>query len=142
MNVMPSAGPLFVAFHRFSYVADHFNYLGSLGYLALFVGGAILIGRRLLSAAWRVRVGGALGAATLVALAPLTWQQASLYRDPADIWQHTLDVNPDSFVAMTRLGTIHARRDEFAQAEALYKRAATYPFVASDAYAQSGQRLS
>ena len=133
LNVAPGSGPLFVAFHRFSYAADHFNYLGSLGYLTLLVGGTVLIGRRLFSPGLRGRVGLTLGAVAVLALAPLTWRQASLYREPATIWQHTLDVNPEAFVAMTRLGSIHARGDDFAEAEELYKRAMAYPIVANDA---------
>jgi tetratricopeptide (TPR) repeat protein len=87
---------------RYAYVADHFEYLASLGIL---VPAAVLLVR------WRV----AIPAALLAVLGVLTWGQSTIYRDSDTLYRETLERNPDSWLAHNNLGNSlleRGRRDE------------------------------
>jgi len=64
---------------RYSLVADHFQYLASLGIIALVAAGiALQLERRQL---WRRPTGYVLCAALLATLTILTWHQSAMYTD-------------------------------------------------------------
>lgn len=86
----------------FSYVADHFQYLASLGLIA-FLAAAATRGFALLS--WPRWSGPALAAAVLLILGVLTWRQSGMYRDEFALYENTLARNPSSWVAHLNLGT-------------------------------------
>lgn len=86
----------------FSYVADHFQYLASLGLIA-FLAAAATRGFALLS---RPRWSGpAVAAAVLLIFGDLTWRQSGMYRDIFTLYEATLARNPASWVAHLNLGT-------------------------------------
>ena len=93
---------------RFSFVADHFQYLASLGMMTLAsAGAALLLGR------WRLwgRVVGNLLCLTLLAtLASLTWRQSRMYADVETLWRTTIARNPDAWMAHNNLGTALLRK--------------------------------
>jgi len=72
VTLAPALGFVPVYPHRFSWVADHFAYLGSLPLIALAVLVADAIGRRFVPAPSRARAALALADAVLVALAART----------------------------------------------------------------------
>ena len=82
-------------------VADHFQYLPSLGPIALFAGVAghwVATQRRSAGRISRaVYWGGAAG--LLVALGTLTWRQCHLYKDNYTLWSDTVAESPNSWVA-------------------------------------------
>ena len=95
VGLFPVLGVFRFYYQKISYVADHFQYLPSLGLIALFVGAAChWMARR------NRRVLGT-GAATIVValLWFLTWKQCHLYKDNFTIWQDTLSKSPGSWVA-------------------------------------------
>ncbi len=96
----------------FSYVADHFQYLASLGLIA-FAAAAATRGFALLS--WPRWSGTAVAAAVLLILGGLTWRQSRMYRDVFTLYETTLARNPLSWVAQLNLGTA---LDEAGQPEA------------------------
>ena len=90
---------------RYSFVADHFQYLAS---LALIVpAGAVLARRR-----WAAAV-------VIVACAVLTFARCLDYRDRLTLWADTTAKNPSSWMAHTNLGTawVAAGRPDLARAE-------------------------
>lgn len=87
---------------RYSYVADHFAYLASLGIIVPVA--SALAGMRIDSAA---RI--ALPAILLAALGVLTWRQSSMYRDEETLYRATLERNPASWLAHNNLGNILLR---------------------------------
>lgn len=96
----------------FSYVADHFQYLASLGLIA-FLAAALTRGFTLLPL---LRGSGPVLATTLLlVLGSLTWQQSGMYRDVFVLYETTLARNPSSWVAHLNLGTA---LDEAGQPEA------------------------
>ena len=102
--IFPALGFIDVYAFRFSFVADHFQYLASIPLLALVVRGACSIP----DARWAR----ALGAATVALLAVLTWTQAGAYRDEATLWRDTIAKNPDSWIAHHNLARLRSQAGE------------------------------
>jgi len=118
--VAPLLGFFNVSFFRFSFVADHFQYLPSVGIITPVSAGAGLLMMRLHG--WpRVAVYG-LCTALVATLAGLTWQQAHVYRDAETCYRSVIERNPTSWEAHINVGaelfkrglldeaTIHFRR--------------------------------
>jgi hypothetical protein len=83
--LLPVLGFFDVFYFRYSFVADHFQYLASLGLIACATSGiAQFLGRNRLSSAWVVNV---IYAALLLTLTGLTWEQTHIYRNPETIWE-------------------------------------------------------
>lgn len=105
VTLSPALG--FVDFYpmRYSFVADHFQYLAS---------AAPLAGLASLLARWFARspsepiraLGAAIVAAWLAVLGGTTWQQAHVYRDAATVWRDTLAKNPAAWIAHLNLGSM------------------------------------
>ncbi len=117
-TLFPALGFLDVFPHRFSYVADHFQYLASLG---LLIPLAVVLEWALRFIPAKSRVG--LRAALLMLLALLTFMQARIYQEPELLWRDTLDKNPESYLANSHMGTIHSERGESRAALAYYREA-------------------
>jgi len=106
---------------RFSWVADHFQYLATIGPLALLGAGLHALAARIEP---RLRPGAVvLGATLLAALGGLTYTQCLVYRDAETLWRHTLAKNPDAWMAHNNLGLLLAKRGHHAQAKAHLRRA-------------------
>ena len=86
----------------FTYVADHFQYLASIGMIS-FLASAATYGFARLS--WPGWSGPAAATAVLVILGGLTWRQGEMYRDVFVLYETTLARNPSSWVAHLNLGT-------------------------------------
>jgi tetratricopeptide (TPR) repeat protein len=114
--LVPALGFFDVYPMRYSFVADHFQYLASVGLTTLAVMGAARLFRQLIPAAtWP---GVATGVAVLAVLAVLTWRQQAAYADPKTLWKDTLEKNPASWMAHYNLGTLYYHRDRLEEAEA------------------------
>jgi Flp pilus assembly protein TadD len=105
----PALGFVNVFPMRYSFVADHFQYLASLGLLALAAGLAAgsLPPRRI-----PALLAGSLGAALLVTLGVLTWRQCRIYTDAEALWRDTIAKNPAAAIAHNNLAFIRSRRGE------------------------------
>jgi tetratricopeptide (TPR) repeat protein len=110
VTLAPALGFVNVYPMRYAFVADHFQYLASIGVLAMAGAGLARWG---LPAAMPVAV----------VLAALTAWQCRAYADVATLWTDTLAKNPRSVLALQNLGTIEYGRRNFAGALALYLRA-------------------
>lgn len=100
-TLFPVLGFLNVYPFVYSFVADHYQYLASVGLItAAAAGVATLLGRW----GWWNRLGGNLLCATLLAvLATMTWRQSRIYVDVETLWRTTLAENPSCFVAHSNL---------------------------------------
>jgi len=92
-TLFPVLGFLNVYPFIFSYVADHFQYLASLGIIV-----------PLCAVAERRALRWPLAAAILLVLAVLTFRQAGMYADAETLYRATLARNPASWMAHTNLG--------------------------------------
>ena len=97
LALLPVLGFFNVYFFRYAFVSDHFQYLASIGPLAL-AGAAIdRVGERA-SSACRLILRVACGA-LLFSLAALTWRQSGNYADAETLWAATLAQNPGCWMA-------------------------------------------
>ena len=92
LTLSPVLGFVNFGFMRIAFVADRFQYLASIGLLAVLVGTVV---RRLGRLQPRRRAGALLVAAfVLVVLGALTWRQAGIYRDDLTFAHHAAALNP------------------------------------------------
>lgn len=118
----PMLGLIMLYTFRYTFVADHYQYLATIGPFAL---AAALLAR----AARRFASGTTLVANTSIAVALLlplgsrTWQQCAIYKDEETLWRATIGVNPRSWMAYNNLGIIQLRRGEFENAIVQFTKA-------------------
>lgn len=99
---------------RYSYVADHWQYLAAMGGVAWIAGGADWLAER---SRLREKTAVLLAAALLVALGALTWRQAHIYRNPVTLWNDTIKKNPRGAIAYHNLGCHFLAQGQNAVAE-------------------------
>jgi len=118
----PALGFVAVYPFRFSFVADHFQYLASVPVIALLCGGiATTVQRRAAS-----ELGQMLPAvAVCILLAMLTWRQSADYTNAETLYRATLDRNPASWLAANNLGMIVLERSP-AESVPFFERALRY----------------
>jgi Flp pilus assembly protein TadD len=107
VTLMPALGFLDVYPMRYSFVADHFQYLAGTALIALAVAGASLLLGRLVFVP---------GFAVVALLAALTWQRGHVYRSIPDLWNDTLARNPECWMAHNNLGIYYLEKGQGAQA--------------------------
>jgi tetratricopeptide (TPR) repeat protein len=111
-TLIPTIGFFNVYAFKFSYVADHWNYLPSVALAVAAAWGAVALAERL---------GGGAGsssqpylviasAAVLLLLAGLSWRQCAGYRDLETFYQTILRQNPDCWLAQNNMGLIELGR--------------------------------
>ncbi len=117
VTLAPALGFVNVYPMRYAYVADHFQYLASLGMLALLGAGIARVPTRI-----------AVVPIAAVLMALTAWQCVE-YRDAESLWIDTLAKNPRSVLALQNLGTLEyglgerSGRSHYELALSLYRRA-------------------
>jgi tetratricopeptide (TPR) repeat protein len=107
-TLFPALGFLNVYPFRYSFVADHFQYLACIGVIALAAAGAASLLDR-----WRVAWAATpLAVAISVLLAVLTWQQSHDYTDAETLYRATLRRNPAATMAYINLGILLLERPQ------------------------------
>src|SRR5262249_32067980 len=99
----PALGFVDVYPFRFSFVADHFQYLASLGLIALFVAVATVGARWLPGRPSRALSAVGCGV-LLVVLGSATWSRAHVFADQERLWRDTVAKNPGAWLAHVNLG--------------------------------------
>lgn len=137
-SLFPVLGFLNVYPFLFSYVADHFQYLPSLGVLML-VGTALAAGlSRMASPLPRLAVVLVLCAA----LATLTYRQSSMYRDVRTLYETTIARNPSAWMAFNNLGVVLKGEGHIDEAMDHYRRAIELRHDYPEAWSNLGVALS
>ena len=103
-TLFPVLGFLNVYPFRYSFVADHFQYLACLGIIVPVAAGIASLFKFGLD--WRRPVGYALCSTLIGALAIFTWRQSTMYTDVETLWRTTINRNPDDWMAHNNLGTV------------------------------------
>jgi lipoprotein NlpI len=120
-TLFPALGFFDVYPMRFSFVADHFQYLASLGPVALAAGAGARLARR--SGRGAGRLAGVALALLLAVFAALVWRQVPVYREPETLWRDTLAKNPQAFAAHYNLANLLRARGEREAARRHYELA-------------------
>lgn len=114
--LFPVLGFFSVYFFRYSFVGDHFQYLASMGPLAL--AGAVIarlpVSRRVVTL---------LGAGLVVALGLATARQSRVYLSNEALWRDTLAHNPAAVMAWLNLADTLTRAERYDEAMATFRRA-------------------
>lgn len=100
--LFPVLGFFNVYYFRYSFVADHFQYLAGMGPMAL-------VGAVGATAAARFRLGAfavPLALTVVLAAAIASWRHAHHFRNDEALWRATLRTNPTSILANSNLGVI------------------------------------
>lgn len=146
VTLLPALGLFEVYPHLFSWVADHFQYLGGLGFMVVYSGVVVGLCRRLahrqarLAAALPV-VGRGVGLCLLVVLGALSWRQSRNYHSERHLWEHTLRANPQAWIASLNLATAAARAGRYDQAAEYFEYTAQFPAARAAAYGNWGIAL-
>jgi hypothetical protein len=121
----PVLGLLDMTYARLSLAADHLQYPGMPGIMALAGGG--------MAAAWtwarrrgmRVLAVGiaSIGIAIVLTLAVLTWQQARVFKNEETLWTHTLRLNDRCWVGYNNLGNAYGMKGDIHRAILNYSKA-------------------
>jgi len=120
-SLVPALGFFNVYPMRYSFVADHFQYLASLGPIVLFAALAATAAGERHGTTRRAAVAAA--ALLIVGLGTLTWRQAHVYQNPETLWLDTIAKNPRSWLALTNLARFQTARGDHAAAIAGLERA-------------------
>ncbi len=129
ISLAPALGFVNVYPFRFSFVADHFQYLANLGIITAFAASMEWLLARAhsgLQPLMRTGVAVAIG----LALGILTWHQSGQYADARGLYLETLRRNPQAWLMHLNLGAMadHRSGDGLREAEAHYQKAlAIYP---------------
>ena len=116
-TLSPLLGFVMLYTFRYTFVADHYQYVASLGLIALAAAGITLACK---TKPWlKLAVGGAL----LLTLGILTWRQAGIYTNKETLWRDTLAKNPGCWMAENNLGTVFADKGRFEEAIEYYRKA-------------------
>ena len=116
ITIFPALG--FISFYpmRYSFVADHFQYLASLGVIALVVSSAA-------TALHSSRIATALTVPVLGGLAIFTWYQCHMYKDQQTLWTWTAEEIPKAWIAQNNLGLLLADQGHYELAEKRFRAA-------------------
>jgi tetratricopeptide (TPR) repeat protein len=121
--LFPALGFVNVYPFRYSFVADHFQYLASLSFIAAVSAAVVIAARRVRADASRVEL---IAADVLgLGLGVLTSRQARDYRDSDTLFRATLARNPECWLCYNNLATagLHGSEAEFNQAAEYVRRA-------------------
>jgi tetratricopeptide (TPR) repeat protein len=142
VTLAPALGLVPVFPHRYSWVADHFAYLGILGFFALATAAALEFARRLVPVT-RAGIVPVLGAIVLAACAALSHHAAGSYHDEETLWTDTLAESPDAWIAMINLGVEYMEgtprsEEHMAAALDLFRRAERHELARVQAITNQG----
>ncbi|HTA30506.1 MAG TPA: tetratricopeptide repeat protein, partial [Candidatus Cybelea sp.] len=119
--LFPALGFFNVFPFRYSFVADHFQYLAAIGPLALAAAGITFAANYL--AKENAALKPALSGALLLTLGVMTWRQTAIYHDVETLWRDTLAHNPNSWMAHDNLGVCLSESGRFEEADGHYHKA-------------------
>jgi tetratricopeptide (TPR) repeat protein len=139
LTLSPVLGFIMLYTFRYTFVADHYQYLASIGPIALAAAGTAT-----LAATWKGSRRLILGSALCVVgiLAVLTWHQTKIYYNLETLWRDTLAKNPAAWMANNNLGALLAHQGKLTEAIEQYERALQLKPDFSEAYNNLGNTLA
>jgi tetratricopeptide (TPR) repeat protein len=119
--LLPSLGFLNIYFFVYAFVADHWQYLASLGIIVPCASGIVLLAGR--TERWRAWLEPATTLVLAGALFVLTWRQSRMYSDIETLYRTTITRNPACWMAQVNLGNILYKANRVPEAMDLFKQA-------------------
>jgi tetratricopeptide (TPR) repeat protein len=135
-TLSPVLGFIMLYTYRYTFVADHYQYLACIGPAALVGAGIATIGRGERLRAWGP------AAILLVTLGVLTWRQAHIYGTDELLWRDTLAKNPQSWLGCNNLGNDLLEQGDVDGAMSQFRTALELEPGLAENYANIGNALS
>jgi tetratricopeptide (TPR) repeat protein len=120
VTLAPLLGFVMLYTFRYTFVADHYQYLACIGPIALSSAGLVTLSRVSKRGQWLV---GAAGLIILVCLSLLAWRQSASYRDEETLWRTTIARNSACWMAYGNLGVIQFQKGNLDDAVNQYETA-------------------
>jgi tetratricopeptide (TPR) repeat protein len=117
-TLSPVLGFIMLYTFRYTFVADHYQYLASIGPIALASAGVATLAGTFERSRALILVA---ATCVTVTLALLTWQQAAMYADIEALWRTTLARNPGCWMAHNNLGIVLSQKGDIDDAIAHYR---------------------
>jgi tetratricopeptide (TPR) repeat protein len=118
VTLSPVLGFIMLYTFRYTFVADHYQYLACIGPVAVASAGLVNLADTFKHARPFI-LSAALGVVGL--LATLTWRQAAMYSDIETLWRTTLARNPGCWMAYNNLGIVLFGKGQLDEAIAHYR---------------------
>lgn len=119
-SLVPLIGFIPLYTFRYSFVADHYQYVASIGPIALVAAGLAAFGERTKSLETCRYV---LSGLVVAVLGVLTWTQAHAYGGPEALWRDVIAKNPSSWLAQNNLANVLDREGRTEEAMPYYEAA-------------------
>ena len=119
-TLSPVLGFIMLFTFRYTFVADHYQYLACIGPISLVSAGIVSLSDKFTQSR-AVIVSAAL--LIVASLGTLTWRQAATYTDIETLWRTTLAKNPECWMAHTNLGLVLFHKGQIDDAIAHYRSA-------------------
>src|SRR5215467_3625812 len=120
VTLSPVLGFIMLFTFRYTFVADHYQYLACIGPIALASAGIISLSDKF--AQYRTVIVG-VSFVVVASLGILTWRQAAMYGDVEILWRTTLARNPECWMAHTNLGLVLLQKGRIDDGIAHYRSA-------------------
>jgi tetratricopeptide (TPR) repeat protein len=137
-TLSPLLGFIMLYTFRYTYVADHYQYLASIGPIALVSAGLVIFGDRgqysryLMTAACLL---------IITLLGVLTWRQSATYRDIETLWRTTIARNSGCWMAYNNLGIALVEKGDVDGAIPQYEKSFGLQADYADAHYNLGNAL-
>jgi protein O-mannosyl-transferase len=120
---------------RYSFVADHFQYMAGIPIIVWIVNAGAVLGRRFKISPF---AGGVLGIILVGVLAIGTHARARVFQTAEGLWRDTLRTNPDSGMVHTNLGMELLRQNRLEETAVHLQRALEINPISSESHANLG----
>lgn len=120
VTLSPLLGFIMLYTFQYTFVADHYQYVASIGPIALVAAGISRVFDRINNFRW-ILVPVIFGV-LLMALGLMTWRQAGVYVDSETLWRDTIAKNPKSALALNNMGDILFKKGNFDEAITAQKK--------------------
>ncbi len=136
-TIFPVMGFFNVYPFKFSFVADHFQYLACIGPIVI-----LTVGMNKALGSLQGKMQSAPYILILFALGVLTWNQSRMYADAETLYRATLRKNPSCWMAHNNLGILLAERDQKDEALVHFQKALEFNPQYGDAHYNLGSLLA
>jgi tetratricopeptide (TPR) repeat protein len=116
----PMLGFIMLYTFRYSFAADHYQYVAAIGPIALAAAGITTALDRVAKNNPLLKMAGV--GILLAALGGLTWRQCGMYASLETLWRTTLERNPGSFLAQNNFGYVLLQKGQVNEAIVRYRK--------------------
>lgn len=138
-TLSPMLGFIMLYTFRYTFVADHYQYIASIGPIALAAAG-LTTGMNALGKNARLFLPVLCGA-LLLSLGAKTWRQCEAYTDLESLWKATISENPTSWMAYNNSGILLVQAGRLDEGMAAYRKALELNPKFAEAYFNLGNAL-